>query len=63
MDNNYCLSTPLHWIPKISFIPTDCNSVIYAISSQPIIYPKVIAFSSTTKSKGAPVIIKFYVKF
>ena len=25
MDKNYCLSTPLHWIPKILFIPTTCN--------------------------------------
>ena len=62
MDNNYCLSTPLHRIAKISFIPTVCNSAISAISSQPIVYPKFIVFSTTSESKGIW-IINFYVKF
>ena len=48
VDKKYCLSTPLHSIGKISFIPTVCISAISAISSQPIVYPKVIAFSTTT---------------
>ena len=60
VDKNYCLSTPLHWISKISFIPTVWDSAISAILIQPIVYPNVIAFSTTTASKG---IINFYVKF
>ena len=52
MDKDYCLSTPLHWIPKISFIPTVYTSATSPISSQPIVYPKVITFSKTTQSKG-----------
>ena len=47
IGKNYCLSAPLHWVPKISFILTVSNSPISAISSQPIVYPKVIAFSTT----------------
>ena len=62
MDKNYCLSTPLHCIPKISFISTASNSAISAISTQPVVYPKFIAFSTTTESKGIWV-INFYVKF
>ena len=60
VDKNYCLSTPLHWISKISFIPTVWDSAISAILIQPIVYSKVIVFSTTTVSKG---IINFYVKF
>ena len=52
IDKNYCLSTTLHCIPKISFIPIVSNSAISAISSQPVVYPKFIAFSTTTESKG-----------
>ena len=56
MDNNCYLSTPLYWIPKISFIPTVCNICII----KPTIYPEVIAlFSTTTGSKGI-CIINFY---
>ena len=39
IDKNYCLSTPLHCIPKISFISTVSNSAISAISIQPVVYP------------------------
>ena len=37
---------------KMSFILTLCHSAISAISSQPTVYAKVIAFSTTTESKG-----------
>ena len=62
MDKNYCLSTALHWIPKMSSILTVWNSAIFAISSHPIDYPKVIPFSTTKESKGIW-IINLYVKF
>ena len=62
MDKNYWLSTPLDWIPQISFISTVYISAISAIPCQPIVYPMVIIFSKTTQSKGIW-IINFYVKF
>ena len=54
MDNNCCLPTPLYWIPKIYFIPTDCNICKIKL----IVYQKVIAlYSTTTERKGICIII------
>ena len=59
MDNKCCFTTPLYWIPKISFIPTVCN----ICKIKPIVYPMVIAlFSTITGSKGI-CIVSFYVKY
>ena len=60
VDKHYRLSTPLHWIPKISLIPTVCN--ICKIKP-PIVYPRVIALFSTTTENNRIWIINFCVKF
>ena len=62
MEKNYCLSTSLDWIVKISLISTVCNCKISEISSQSIFNPKIIAFSATTESRRIWS-INFYVKF
>ena len=58
MDNTKLLNNTLHWIPKITFIPTACN--IYKIKPANCL-PKNHCFIFNSNENNRIWIINFYV--